>query len=462
MSRQHWRGAASEKSRRAPIILALELTIEKLVYGGDGLARLVADEQGRRKAVFVPLVLPGERVEAEILEDRPAFARARATQVMEAVPYRISAPCPHFGSCGGCHYQHASYDDQLRLKQDVLRETLVRIAKLEIGEITSHASPPWNYRNRTRMHVQSADGEFCAGYYRLGSHTLERVRECPISSPLINRALTEIWKIGEEGGFPAAVSGFELYATNNDDQLLLQLFADRAAQAAEFQELSKTLRNALPELRGVAISHEQVAGSEAVAAPELSTHSGPQQVLAVFGEDALVVKTALGAYRVSAGSFFQSNRFLADTLVELVTRDRAGKLALDLYAGVGLFSLPLARNFERVVAVESAPRSAADLKHNAPPQMRSVAAATEHYLERGGKRPDYVVVDPPRAGLGRRVAERLAQLGAPALTYVSCDPSTLARDLPALLKAGYRIEEAHLIDLFPQTFHIESVFRLVR
>jgi len=434
------------------------------VYGGDGLARLAADEQGRRKAVFVPFVLPGERVEAEILEDRPAFARGQIKQVLDAAPYRVAAPCPHFASCGGCHYQQARYEDQLRLKVDVLRETLARIAKLEIGEIAAHPSPPWNYRNRTRMHVQVGDGKFSMGYYRVGSHALEPVKECPISSPLINRTLSEIWKIGEAEGLPEALVAVELFATNSDDQLLVQFQVDRRATtpAAEFATPAKSLRIAIPEIRGVVISRAPNDIGEAVAAPELSPNSGSNKPLEVFGENGLVCTAASGEYRVSAGSFFQTNRFLTDKLVDLITRERTGKIALDLYAGVGLFSLPLSRQFDRVVAVEAAPSSAADLKHNLPPHVRPVEATTEQYLERGGKQPDYIVVDPPRAGLGKRVAEKLAQLAAPRLTFVSCDPSTLARDLPLLLKSGYKIEEAHLVDLFPQTFHIESVFRLAR
>ncbi|HXZ78891.1 MAG TPA: 23S rRNA (uracil(1939)-C(5))-methyltransferase RlmD [Terriglobales bacterium] len=442
----------------------MELTIEKLVYGGDGLARLAPDEQGRRKTVFVPLVLPGERVDAEIVEDRPAFARAQLKQVLDSAPFRILPLCPYFARCGGCHYQQASYEDQLRLKGEILRETLARIAKLEVGELATHASPAWNYRNRTRLHVRNGAGKFEIGYHRLGSHALEPVRECPISSPLINRALAQIWKIGEAEGFPEALVAVELFATNDDTGLLVQGQVDRRAMfsPARFKPMAEGLRTAIPELRGVVAGHASIDAGEATAAPELSASSAAGKPLAVFGEDALPFTTASGEYRVSAGSFFQTNRFLTDTVVELVTRDRAGKFALDLYAGVGLFSLPLARQFERVVAVESAPRSAADLKHNAPPHVQALEAATEHYLERGSKPPDYVVVDPPRAGLGRRVAERLGKLFSPQLTYVSCDPSTLARDLPVLLQSGYRIQEAHLVDLFPQTFHIESVFRLAR
>jgi 23S rRNA (uracil1939-C5)-methyltransferase len=166
---------------------------------------------------------------------------------------------------------------------------------------------------------------------------------------------------------------------------------------------------------------------------------------------------------VSAGAFFQANRFLADELAGLVTGGRRGALALDLYAGVGLFTVALAAGFERVVAVESAPVSWADLRRNVPPNVKTARSTVEEYLGRkDAPRPDLIVLDPPRSGLGRGVARALAALDAPRITYVACDPATLSRDLRPLLESGYRVDEAHLVDLFPQTFHIESVLHLNR
>lgn len=149
-------------------------------------------------------------------------------------------------------------------------------------------------------------------------------------------------------------------------------------------------------------------------------------------------------------------------MVELVTDGRSGKLALDLYAGVGLFAVPLAKDFERVLAVEVSPSSVADLKHNVPRNVRAVSETAERFLAGHNAQPDLVVVDPPRAGLGEKVTRALLRLSAPRITYVSCDPSTLARDLRALLAGGYRIDQIHLLDLFPQTFHIETIVQLVR
>ena len=174
------------------------LTIDKLIYGGNGLARLPADEKGPGKAVFLPLVLEGERVEAEISEQKPGFARARAEKILEASPRRIEPGCPYFGQCGGCHYQHAGYEHQLQIKSAILRETIRRVAKIELDqEIRVHASAPWNYRNRTRLRMRTRP--FVLGYNRLRWSELLAVEQCPISSPLINRAIAVLWELGRAG-----------------------------------------------------------------------------------------------------------------------------------------------------------------------------------------------------------------------------------------------------------------------
>ena len=169
------------------------LSIEKLIYGGDGLARTPAGADGRSMAVFVPFVLPGERVEAEIRRGKPGFARGSLTRLIEASPDRAEARCPYFRQCGGCHYQHIPYQRQLEFKAQILRETLQRIAKIELqSEVRLHASPPWNYRNRTRLQVRSGDPGFALGYFRFGSHEFLPVGECPISSPLLNRVMARL------------------------------------------------------------------------------------------------------------------------------------------------------------------------------------------------------------------------------------------------------------------------------
>ena len=289
----------------------MELTIEKLVYGGDGLARLPANEQGRGKAAFVPFVLAGEKVEADLLEEKPGFARARASRILEASPLRIEPRCPYFQRCGGCHYQHTGYEHQLEIKAAILKENLRRIAKLELEtELKVHPSPPWHYRNRSRFRVHSAP-QFAIGYYKFNSHELLPVEECPISSPLINRALAAMWQMGRGGEVPAGIREIELFSNADDTQLLAEVYCGaEIADAAE--SFATCLRAALTEVAGVVFF--------AARATKVDISGDPQRI-SVSGADNLTYATKFASYRVSAGSFFQVNRHLADELVNIVVGD---------------------------------------------------------------------------------------------------------------------------------------------
>ncbi len=450
------------------------LTIEKLIYGGDGLARLPANSPGasaseassRGKAVFVPFVLAGEKIEASLTEQKPGFARAKADAIVEASAHRVLPGCQYFSRCGGCHYQHATYEHQLEIKKEILLESLRRLAKLDLGfDIEVHPSPPWNYRNRSRLQVRVTP-TFAAGYFKLASHDLLAVEDCPISSPLINRGIAALWQSGRAGKVPTGVREVEFFANADDTQLLLDVGCGREARRAAVRQWAEELREAMPEIAGVVAFREPNPGDR---------KASPQEILVTVGEGHLTYQTQRAPYRVSAGSFFQTNRHLTDELVRIVSQGQSGKLALDLYAGVGLFSTALAGDFRHIVSVESSQTSTADLAYNRSSHGEAVQATTEQYLARtenagrAGKsavpvphKPDLAVVDPPRSGLGEGVARSLANLGAPRIIYVSCDPATLARDLVPLLAAGYRVEQVHLVDLFPQTYHLESVVHLAR
>jgi 23S rRNA (uracil1939-C5)-methyltransferase len=431
-------------------IHAVQLTIEKMVYGGDGLARLPADEHGKGKSVFVPFVLEGERVEAGIAEQKPGFARAELETVLDFSPARVLPHCPYFQRCGGCQYQHSSYEHQLEMKSAILRETVQRTAKIELPcELRVHPSPPWSYRNRTRLKVQTVP-EFALGYYRFRSHEFLPVEQCPISSPLINRAVGEISAWARTEQLPVEIRELELFANASDDALLVEAYCASGTSRRDARGLAEKLINAMPGITGVEV-FEQTTPHQ---------NSEPRH-LANFGESHIAYQTSKFSYRVSAGSFFQVNRFLIDELVDIVTADATGKVALDLYAGAGLFSVILARSFAQVIAVEASQTPCSDLRDNAPQEVKAVRATTEQYLQGASERADLVIADPPRGGLGERNVRNLVKIGAPHVTYVSCDPSTLARDLRTFVSLGYRIDGADLIDLFPQTFHIESVFRLV-
>ena len=447
------------------------LSIEKLIYGGDGLARTLPGADGRSMAVFVPFVLPGEKVEAKIQQGKQGFARASVVQLIEASPDRVKAHCRYFEQCGGCHYQHIPYQRQLEFKAAILRETLHRVAKIDLkSEIRLHPSPPWNYRNRVRLQVQTAP-EFALGYFQFGSHKFLPVRECPITSPLINRIMARLLEL-HGLNCPSPVQEIELFADADDKHLLAWAFCGHEANHEDLLHWADVFRHELPEIIGITFfsSRRRLEDDEA----QIETKS-----LAQSGANVIRYRTSDREYQVSAGAFFQVNRYLIDELVSVVTGNATGDLTLDLFAGVGLFSAVLARNFHHILGVEASQTSYADFVQNVAANVKAVGARTEDYLtesyltndyrrsdrRKSGsvrKRPDLVVLDPPRAGAGKAVVRSLVELGAPLIRYVSCDPATLGRDLRPFLAAGYRIEEAHLFDLFPQTFHIESVMLLAR
>ena len=419
------------------------------------MARTPPGPDDRSMAVFVPFVLPGERVEAEIRQGKPGFARGTVTRIVETSSERVEARCPYFQHCGGCHYQHIPYERQIEFKAQILRETFERVGKIALkGEIRVHPSPAWNYRNRTRLQVRVAP-EFALGYYRFGSREFLPVRECPISSPLINRVIARLTDLGGLD-CPPAVEELELFADARDENLLGWAFCRHGADEKDLLRWAEAVRRGLHNLIGLHFfSSRRRLEDEA-----------PQDVksLARSGAEAIRCRTEQDEYQVSASSFFQTNRHLVKELVSVVTGNASGEVALDLYAGVGLFSLPLARSFHHIFAVEASQTSFHDLRQNVPASVKAVGTRTEDYLRSRAarKRPELVVLDPPRAGAGKAVTRSLIELGAQRIRYVSCDPATLARDLAPLVAGGYRIEEAHLFDLFPQTFHIESVILLAR
>ena len=383
------------------------------MYGGDGLARL----EGR--VVLAPFVLPGERIRAQAEQDRPGLLRVRTLEVLEAAPERVAAPCRYFGRCGGCHYQHAPYELELAAKRAILAEELRRLGKLEPpDEIAVVAGEPWGYRNRAQLHVEGTR----MGYREARSHRLCAIDECPVASPKVNEAMGALAGMLRDGRWPRFVRSLEVFTDERQVQLNV-LAADRPVARRFFDWCAKEI----PGLVDGALDYQ-------------------------------------GRFRVSGNAFFQVNRFLLDPLVEAAMEGAEGESALDLYAGVGLFSLALAARFRELTAVESGTGAVRDLEFNAARAgvaVRAEQTTAEAFLERLERAPDFVLLDPPRAGLGKTVVRRLGELQPRQVTIVSCDPATLARDLAALTAAGYRIAKMMLVDLFPRTFHLETVVRLV-
>lgn len=394
-----------------------QLEIEKLVYGGHGLAR----KNG--KVFFVPKTLPGEQVVAELHREKKSFTQTKLVKIVSASPQRAAADCPVFERCGGCHYQMLAYTEQVSAKIAILQELLER-ARIPLEQpIAAVVGEPWGYRNRSQFHIHNGR----VGFVEEGSNKLVPAEACPVSSPKLNEALAGLRRIARDRRFPGFLKSIEFFT--NESELQVNVLETNRPVAKHF---FAWLENEIPGAISGPI-HYEAAGFR---------------------------------WKVSYRSFFQVNRFLIEDLSRLAVAGLSGAHAVDLYAGVGLFSLPLARQFAKVTAVESGKVAMYDLKANAESlgvdNIRIVQANVEQWLHDLETPPDVILADPPRSGLGVAAAKRLAHLGTPELRLVSCDPATLVRDLAPLCAAGYRIADLTLIDLFPQTFHIETVTRLVR
>jgi 23S rRNA (uracil1939-C5)-methyltransferase len=389
----------------------IEIRIEKMVYGGDGLARL--DGQ----AVFVPFTAPGDLVKARVTQRRKGYLRAEVVEILEPGPGRRDAPCPYFGTCGGCQLQHLTYKAQLEAKAAFLREALARIGHVDWdGEIRVAGGPEheFGYRTRATAHIAEPGGRRIFGFFAPQSHRIVDVESCPLLTPELDAAWRSVRET--EGSF-SRLRDLELVAGDGDT----------------------------------------------AASPPVAPVGGRDLTVTAGGE----------TYGFAPGVFFQVNRFALDALLAAALADaEGGALALDLYAGAGLFTVPLARRYRRVVAVEGEGRAASYARENCARNgvegVEVVSAPVEEWLARDAVRllddrePDFVLLDPPRGGIGAKSAEALADLKPGRITYVSCDPATLARDLRQLLDRGYRLASLEAIDLFPQTFHVETVARLRR
>jgi len=435
-----------------------EVTPAKLVYGGEALGHHLG------RAVLVPRVLPGERVEVEEVRRAKGVIHARPLRIFEASPQRVDPPCPYFGRCGGCHYQHLAPELQSTNKQEILRETLRRLGGIDwTGDIPLHSGPSWNYRNQAQLKVAlESGGRVELGFFEAQSHRVYPVEACLIISPRLNAVLAQLRQPEWASGL-AALREIDLVADDRDEEVMITLQVEAGGTIEE--RFAESLLEKIPGAVCVAVEFgEAGARRSRDRGRNARTTSNRTRVL---GKPALRYSVGEFSYRVSPGSFFQVSRFLTPALVESVSGDQRGDLALDLYAGVGLFSLPLARRFKRVVAAEANPIAVSDLKANAEAYGLSnlVAAgeSTYDFLRRFAQMgPDLVVIDPPRAGVDPGSLKLLAALGPRRIHLISCSPPTLARDLKLLAGHGYHLESLELFDLFPQTYHIEALAKLTR
>ena len=382
----------------------LEVEIERILPGGYGLAH------AEGKTVFVSLASPGDRLRVRVDREQGNILFASIEAILVASPDRIEPPCPYFGRCGGCDFQQLTYEKQLAAKAEIIRDCLHRIARLgHVPEIVVTPSPrDWSYRMRAMWQIDQA--ERTIGYYERGSRRVCDVAHCAVLMPELEETLERV-------------------------------------RGTDWQEFP-------PDLKHLDV----VAGENGVwLAPAFAEFETTELELTIRGE----------RYGYNAESFFQINPGLLEPLIEFALHDVSGETAIDLYCGVGLFTLPLARRFKQVIGVEANPKATRFARRNLQraglANARVINTSVVEWIRSSAARSaavDFVLLDPPRAGAESAVINRIIDFRAPRVSYVSCDPATLARDLKKLIAGGYEIESLVAYDLFPQTHHVETVVRL--
>ena len=402
-----------------------DLLLEKYAYGGDAMGRL---SDGR--AVFVPFGLAGEKVLVRLTEDKKNFARGEIVEILESSKDRIQARCKHFMECGGCHYQHLSYEKQLEIKTDILIDQLKRIGKIENPPVQPIvASPtPWNYRNHIQFSL-TEDGKL--GFQAPNSNKVIPITECHLPEVSINNFWHQL-----EFEQEIDIERVSLRSGVDDDLMLVLESASPEPPELEIEA-------------GVSI-----------------THVFEENTVVIAGNDHIIIHVLDRDFKVSAPSFFQVNTAMAEKMSEhLLTclPVSPSTTLLDVYCGVGLFSAFFASRCERVIGIESSESSCEDFAVNLDEfdNVELYQGTAEEILpglvDQIGRNSTYAIVDPPRAGIERHALDALVQLRPEMIAYVSCDPSTLARDAKRLLENGYKLKQVTPFDLFPQTYHIESI-----
>ncbi|HYM00605.1 MAG TPA: class I SAM-dependent RNA methyltransferase [Blastocatellia bacterium] len=409
----------------------LDVRTERLAYGGDAIAR------HGNMVLFIPYAAPDEFLRVRVVNVKKTFARAVVQEIIEPSPERREPPCRYFGVCGGCQLQHISYEAQLNAKAGFIRDSLSRIGHIDWPhEIEILPSPEFEYRNRAQIKVQYPHGSHdssavgpLVGLNKHGSHSVCDIESCPILEPRLNAALAELRRLAAERSLSGSVPG---------------------AVAAE-------LKNLPPEV-------EIATGDSGVSfAPQFSGLPG----------GAVSRTVGSSVYKFTPEVFFQSNSFLLERLVRCAAGDGQGRLAVDLYCGAGLFTGALARTFGEVLGIESDRAAAAlaveNMTGNGIANVRIINDSAENFArDYAGRvrhadvsRPDLLILDPPRTGAAEALSD-LVEIAPENITYVSCDPTTLARDLRRLIDGGYVVHEIIGLDLFPQTYHVETIARMAR
>jgi 23S rRNA (uracil1939-C5)-methyltransferase len=422
------------------------VNIERIVPGGHGLAF------NEGIATFVALSVPGDRILVHKVLDKRQYLQAQSMEIVEESAQRVAPPCPYFGQCGGCDFQHMTYECQLQSKCEMLLDALRRVGKIRISvsDISTVASPPFAYRNRLQLKVSNKTN-FSWGFFATGSHHICQIQQCLLASEELWKFLSDLRQLIEAS--PRVLNSLaevEVFQ-GGQGQYLVEFHLGSVASSLE--QLREDLQRSVQNWQAHSVSLF------------LSAPSGA--TLKVWG-DGHVWKVVGGLqFRVSNRSFFQINDFLLNQLLTSAVEGFSGRRALDLCCGVGFFSLRLAKSFQEVWAMEKNSVAVEDLRANI---LRNNLTNIRVFNQDFGpfvrsaepllKDLDLMLLDPPRTGVDKGNVVHLAKLGVPDVVYVSCDPAMLARDLRIFCDHHYELSSVCLLDLFPQTHHLETVVRL--
>jgi 23S rRNA (uracil1939-C5)-methyltransferase len=417
----------------------VRVRIESVAYKGYGVARIDG------KVVFVPYTMTGDEAWVEITEEKKRYSMARLIQIIEPSPGRVNPPCPYFGTCGGCQWQHIDYSIQGELKKEILGETLKRLGKLnEIPPISVVPSPkPYDYRVRVQLKVKGKK----MGYYHEKSHQIVDVAHCPISHPLVNQIIEEL---REDLDALVRMEEIEINVSPEERSGVLLFHAHSYDQRAEY--FMEELLRSQAILRGIAITQKDG--------------------FRFFGDPALNFTIPLSKerdkrelkLRISPGIFSQvnpgQNQRLVQTVLQFSKVDQEDRV-IDLYAGAGNLTLPLATEAREALGIEENRMAFEDAQFNAErngvENCHFIQGRVEDvFLDWKKETPNLIVLDPPRTGC-KTVLDQVVKLKPKKIVYVSCEPTTFARDLGLFSERGYSLQRLSLIDMFPQTYHMEVV-----
>ncbi|SMO57579.1 23S rRNA (uracil1939-C5)-methyltransferase [Balnearium lithotrophicum] len=418
---------------------SFKLKIEKLVYGGRGLGRI----NGR--AVFVPFTAPEDVVLVEERSRKSGYSEAEVVKILKRSPYRVKPKCPYFGKCGGCDWQHIPYEKQVEFKRDILEENLQKIGKIKKPNIDEVIPSPssWNYRNRAQIKVKKGK----VGFFEKNSHQVVDIDSCPLLKEDISGIFPRLKKLLRE--IPTEPLEFHVYSSGKDEVLLKIIFPKRF----------KRFEIPLSKLKGI-------LGVNLVGYGIYRQGDVFPERIRFFGRDFTYETVGRFKFRISADSFFQVNRFQVKNLIDKVSqvaKEYQYMLAGDLYCGVGTFTIPVGSYVHRAFGIESNFSAVSDALYNKDINgLRNVTffcRETEEGLEIVKEyNPDLLIIDPPRSGLNERIIREISKLTRlKKIVYVSCNPSTLARDIATFYRHGISMERAKLIDMFPQTYHVETI-----